>query len=480
MVAPVDKTTGVQKNTSSRTPPIASVRTEQAMDRRSKRQTRLLPRFFLVLSALVLSGCSDFRAFSDKIGLTRPVVEQAVPVALPAARPTKPRDIETPDAFQVTAPAVWDGRPSFGEIWVSVPDAPQPERVIIRNEETGETVRGGMLVALASESGTPIRLSSKAAAALGVEMRRPVELTITAVRAETSAPEAPRPRPVEKTEPATTLAASDPALPTVVDRAPPALVPVEDANDGYLEVAQAVFPSQAELVQSELRSAAIAAEIQEDYVDGQSLYRVFAPDFGQTDQLYGALAAVQFTAEAEGSDDGLLLAELPNFDRMNEPDGIGEVWVEFGAYPSRNEAIAVRQRLSRRDIPTLFCEKQHGYLQIHRVFAGPAGDTGPALDALSFCAGVAAADALEPYETQEQPAPILIAETGADLVEPLPKEATGSVRIKVGEATGDLKLRIPNPFSVPIEIDVEGIKVMISPDVTPELLDRIKTALGRI
>ena len=127
----------------------------------------------------MLSGCAQIEWVGEKIGLTR--VDRstfAEPVSRAIAPPAQRRplgyDIEAPDAFQVTAPAIWDGRPTFGEVWISVPDAVQPERVVIRNERTGTSIRGGMFAGVPGSRTGPIRLSSGAAAALGVEMGDPV------------------------------------------------------------------------------------------------------------------------------------------------------------------------------------------------------------------------------------------------------------------------------------------------------------------
>ena len=54
----------------------------------------------------------------------------------------------------------------------------------------------------------------------------------------------------------------------------------------------------------------------------------------------------------------------------------------------------------------------------------------------------------------------------------------GAVRIKVGEATGDLNIRVPNPYSEPVQIPVGDVMVSVPTEATPELVDAIRKALA--
>jgi hypothetical protein len=53
-------------------------------------------------------------------------------------------DVEAPEVFDITDAGLWDGRPSLGGVWVAHPDATDPERVMIRNTETGSFVIGAL------------------------------------------------------------------------------------------------------------------------------------------------------------------------------------------------------------------------------------------------------------------------------------------------------------------------------------------------
>jgi hypothetical protein len=110
--------------------------------------------------------------------------------------------VEAPEVFKVTAQGLWDGRPSLGGVWVASPDARDPERVIIRNDASGETVIGALFRRERENPGPPIQISSDAAEALGLLAGQPATVTITALRRAEDRPAA---------APAT--AAADPATP---------------------------------------------------------------------------------------------------------------------------------------------------------------------------------------------------------------------------------------------------------------------------
>jgi rare lipoprotein A len=95
------------------------------------------------------------------------------------------RDVEAPEVFQVDEPALWDGRPSLGGVWVAYPDIVDPERVIIRNDANGKFVIGALFRRERDNPGPAVQLSSDAASALGVLAGTPTILNITALRRKT-------------------------------------------------------------------------------------------------------------------------------------------------------------------------------------------------------------------------------------------------------------------------------------------------------
>jgi len=92
------------------------------------------------------------------------------------------RDVEAPEAFQVSDQGLWDGRPSLGGVWVAHPDVTEPERVIIRNEESGKFVIGALFKRERENPGPKLQVSSDAAAALGMLAGSPDALNVTALR----------------------------------------------------------------------------------------------------------------------------------------------------------------------------------------------------------------------------------------------------------------------------------------------------------
>ncbi len=93
-----------------------------------------------------------------------------------------PRDMEAPEVFQAAANGLWDGRPSLGGIWVAHPDVDTPERVIVRNDETGASVVGALFRRERENPGPPFQVSSDAADALGMLAGAPAPLEVTALR----------------------------------------------------------------------------------------------------------------------------------------------------------------------------------------------------------------------------------------------------------------------------------------------------------
>lgn len=94
------------------------------------------------------------------------------------------RDVEAPDAFQVTEAGLWDGRPSLGGVWVAHPDVSEPERVIIRNQANGTFVIGALFRRERENPGPALQVSSDAAVALEMLAGSPAQLQVTALRRE--------------------------------------------------------------------------------------------------------------------------------------------------------------------------------------------------------------------------------------------------------------------------------------------------------
>lgn len=141
-------------------------------------------RLAALASVLALAGCEGGSGLPAFLGGTatgsadRATSSAGAPVRLVE------RDVEAPEVFKATEPGLWDGRPSLGGVWVAYPDVTDPERVIIRNTETGSSVIGALFRRERETPGPALQVSSDAAAALGMLAGAPTPLDVTALRRE--------------------------------------------------------------------------------------------------------------------------------------------------------------------------------------------------------------------------------------------------------------------------------------------------------
>ncbi len=203
------------------------------------------------------------------------------------------RDVEAPDVFQVTEAGLWDGRPSLGGVWVAHPDVAEPERVIIRNTETGAFVIGALFRRERENPGPALQVSSDAADALDMLAGSPASLNVTALRREPVPVEAPPeptadfdvPAEIEATpldDPiagaAAALAeieASEAAAPEVTPVSAPAPVaPTSNLDRAYIQIG--IFSVEANAANSAtaMRTAGLPAEIVRQESQGSTFWRV--------------------------------------------------------------------------------------------------------------------------------------------------------------------------------------------------------------
>lgn len=174
----------------------------------SGRTLVLLGKFKLPLAmtaAFALAACDENGEFAfPKFGQAAPNETQSEPAQ---SVQLVERDVEAPDAFQVTEAGLWDGRPSLGGVWVAHPDVTEPERVIIRNQANGTFVIGALFRRERDNPGPALQVSSDAAQALEMLAGAPVTLQVTALRREEVA-DTPEAQPTADFEPPTDIAAS--------------------------------------------------------------------------------------------------------------------------------------------------------------------------------------------------------------------------------------------------------------------------------
>lgn len=131
----------------------------------------------LVLVAFGLAAC-------DGAGTPREASRagSALALAVPASARTIERDVPAPEVFDLSESGLWDGRPSLGGVWVAHPTARDPERVVIRNPQTGAEVIGALFRRERENPGPRFQISSEAAQALGILAGQPAVIAVTALR----------------------------------------------------------------------------------------------------------------------------------------------------------------------------------------------------------------------------------------------------------------------------------------------------------
>lgn len=224
------------------------------------------------------------------------------------------RDVEAPAVFNVTAEALWDGRPSLGGVWVASDKATDPERVILRNPANGKFVIGALFRREAFNPGPPLQISSDAAAALGMIAGAPATISVTALRREevpVEGPDATAPivdanEDIKTTalpaaagataKPAGAATAPAPAIPTpprqpaptATTAAPAAAAPVATppapapAATGAQRIQIGIFSVEANANRAAetLKKAGIAATVSKETSQGKTYWSVIASGSG--------------------------------------------------------------------------------------------------------------------------------------------------------------------------------------------------------
>ncbi|MGY6533705.1 MAG: SPOR domain-containing protein [Pararhodobacter sp.] len=152
-------------------------------------------RLALCAGFLALAGCEGV---VDGTGATR-----ATGTGIMGASTSRmiERDVEAPEVFNQEEAGLWDGRPSLGGVWVAHPSVRDPERVMIRNAQTGETVVGALFRRERENPGPRFQISSEAANALGILPGQPTTIRVIALRLQQIETD---PEPAAATDAATT------------------------------------------------------------------------------------------------------------------------------------------------------------------------------------------------------------------------------------------------------------------------------------
>jgi len=227
-----------------------------------------------------------------------------------AARSTRlvERDVEAPEVFQATDQALWDGRPSLGGVWVASPEATDPERVIIRNEDNGRFVIGALFRRERDNPGPALQVSSDAAAALNMVAGAPITLNVTALRREEVADPEPVADPAAASATTGEIAAStlDPiaaaaaAIDEAEDTAPEPATPAPQASSlerPFIQIGIFSVEANATNTGNMMRGAGLIPTITEQSSSGRTFWRVVvgpARNRGERAQLLETVRGLGF------------------------------------------------------------------------------------------------------------------------------------------------------------------------------------------
>jgi hypothetical protein len=257
------------------------------------------------------------------------------------------RDVERPDIFEVTDRGLWDGRPSLGGVWVAHPDAQDPERVMIVNNENGRTIVGALFRRERENPGPLLQISSDAAEELGILAGAPTEMSVVAVRREeVEVDAAPEENPVVASL-ATPVAVQSEALDPAEDAAPAE----SNAADAPIAV---VLPPAGEAAASAAEAGAETAAATGAAIAAASADAVSADT--DTDDAAG-----------ETVDVSAVIAAPP------EPLPPGTI-AQIGIFSVEANAGAAAKQIIDAGIPANVLTQEVGGRTVWRVVAGPLVD----------------------------------------------------------------------------------------------------------
>ncbi|MEM9798326.1 MAG: SPOR domain-containing protein [Pseudomonadota bacterium] len=298
-------------------------------------------RTFGVLAATaLLAGCQASDLFSGaKSSGTGSEATRAATAASGVQRID--RDIEAPEVYAATDQALWDGRPSFGGVWIAAPDVTSPERVLMRNTENGKTVVGALFKRERDNPGPVMQLSSEAAVALGVLAGAPTEIAVVALRQEE---------------------AEEPTVPAAV--LPADVAPVEEG-----EV----------LLSEEAAAPAALPEVSSTPLDGAEATDVLAAATAAVEAAEAApaprveVADVIPTAAVTASDVPAPAAPAPVPAPVVEDTGpLAEPYIQVGLFSLEANAMETAGQLSKAGLLSTILSQNSGDQQAWRVVVGPA------------------------------------------------------------------------------------------------------------
>jgi cell division septation protein DedD len=221
-----------------------------------------ITRHGLVLAAaLAAAGC----------GMKMPGGEGPAPAGAAAEGATEGQEAEAPKVFSTTEAGLWDGRPSLGGIWLAYPGVKTPERVMIRNLDTGKSVVGALFRRERDNPGPKLQVSSEAAAELGMLPGAPAKLSVVALRRA----EAPAPQAAAAAAPAASPAKPAPQ-PAAQPSAKPSVAKPNATGTSYVQIGIFSVEANAERAAERLRKGGQPATVRSEKSQGKAFWSVLA------------------------------------------------------------------------------------------------------------------------------------------------------------------------------------------------------------
>lgn len=333
--------------------------------------------------AVVLSGCEegqgpDFDFLKKKEQSSAAISSETPSQSVQGVE----REIEKPDVFSANEPALWDGRPSLGGVWIAAPGVKDPERVILRNLENGKSVVGALFRRERENPGPRLQLSSDAAVELGVLAGAPTKLNVVALRTETVAPVAP-PTP----EPEPFIAAAPAPAPS------PALAPVEETTEVQSTAAlQPDGPSDPLVAQPEPEPEGSPSSMPSFFKRGARQAQANASNGFDATVDTGAATATAVTgaavetasvttqtldpikaAEAALERSDATIAQDPaSKPPANSFSDLSKPYIQIGIFAVQANADRAARRLNDAGILPVVLKQQSAGRSIWRVIVGPA------------------------------------------------------------------------------------------------------------
>lgn len=312
----------------------------------AKRLNRARSMVLASVATVALVACDE----NGQFALPTPSAPAASSEPLPAnalnQRVSAERDVERPDIFEMSARALWDGRPSLGGVWVAHPDVRDPERVLIRNTENGEAIVGALFRRERLNPGPPFQISSDAADALGVLAGAPLELYVVALRRQE-------------------IEVIVPAVENPVIASLDAPVNVESAPLEPAPVAEAPVVAQQEAASASVAVAALESAAST------------ATNTADTATAAASLAAIATAAAAEA-----VITEAPAPEAEPATVDVSAVFAaplapadgpraQIGVFSNERNANAAAARIQEAGIAAEVLAEEMGGQTVWRVVAGP-------------------------------------------------------------------------------------------------------------